>query len=243
MTSDGALTAVDLAPLEQALGHTFSDKTQIIAALTHPSVIGTGAVTAAEAYERLEFLGDRVLGLVVAEMLLEAFPDEREGDIAKRHSVMVRSQTLAEVAKRIRLGHLIQAAPGDAAIKTDVVENKSILADACEAVIAALYRDGGLEAARAFIRLEWTGIMTAAEKPPQDAKTSIQEWAQQQGIPLPQYKVLDRAGPDHAPTFTIGLSLQGFDMVSAVGTSKQKAEQAAARLMLDQVSATGKTKS
>ncbi|MBV6632771.1 MAG: ribonuclease III [Alphaproteobacteria bacterium] len=219
--------------LTNVLGHTFNDPTILTQALTHPSIIGTGAVTAEQAYERLEFLGDRVLGLVVAELLLEAFPTEREGDIAKRHSMLVRRETLAEVAAGIDLGHHIQATPGE--VNDGVVVNQAILSDACEAVIAALYLDGGLEAARQFITRYWRDQVLAAEQPPQDAKTELQELMQSKGQPLPQYRLADRQGPDHAPVFTIEVTVKGQAPVSATGPSKQKAEQAAAGAMLKEI--------
>lgn len=224
------MTAAQAGALNAALGHSFKDPAVLTQALTHPSIIGTGAVTAEQAYERLEFLGDRVLGLVVAELLLEAFPTEREGDIAKRHSMLVRRETLAQVAAGIDLGHHIEATPGEA--NDGVVVNQAILSDACEAVIAALYIDGGLDAARQFITRHWQELVTAAVEPPQDAKTQLQELMQSQGRPLPQYRLADRQGPDHAPVFTIEVVIKDQAPVSATGPSKQKAEQAAAAAML-----------
>ncbi|MEM6903553.1 MAG: ribonuclease III [Pseudomonadota bacterium] len=227
MTGHADLGVVELIAV---LGHRFTDPAILNQALTHPSIIGTGAVTAEQAYERLEFLGDRVLGLVVAELLLEAFPTEREGDIAKRHSMLVRRETLAKVAASIELGRYIEATPGEA--NDGVVVNEAILSDACEAVIAALYIDGGLEAARQFITRHWQALVLAAEEPPQDAKTQLQELMQSQGRPLPQYRLADRQGPDHAPVFTIEAIIKDQAPVTATGPSKQKAEQAAAAAML-----------
>ncbi|MEO0393085.1 MAG: ribonuclease III [Pseudomonadota bacterium] len=229
----------DTAPLQTALGHHFTNPALLTQALTHPSVIGTGTVTADQAYERLEFLGDRVLGLVIADMLLAAFPDEREGDVAKRHSVLVRRDTLAEIATGLNLGALIQAAPAESGQDQGPITNKSILADACEAVIAALYIDGGLSVARDFIEREWATALTAAAVPPQDAKTRLQEWAQRLSKPLPKYKMINRDGPDHAPIFTIEVVVADLPSARATGSSKQKAEQAAADAMLDLMHAAG----
>ena len=199
-------------------------------ALTHPSVIGTGAVTAAQAYERLEFLGDRVLGLVVAELLLERFPDEAEGDIAKRHAMLVRAQTLAQIARQIELDRHVRmvSSGGDGS----ALVNRSILSDACEAVIAALYLDGGLSVARDFITRLWSSEIDRAGAPPQDAKTMLQERVQKQGLPLPQYRVIERSGPDHQPQFTVEVDVRDQSPCRASGSSKQRAEQAAATAML-----------
>jgi ribonuclease III len=224
-----------LSRLEQALGHRFASHELLNRALTHPSIIGTGAVTAAQAYERLEFLGDRVLGLIVAELLLRRFPNETEGDIAKRHAMLVRRQTLADVARNIDLGSMIRAVPGEGASDAGMVENKSILADACEAVIAALYRDGGLEAASKFIAAHWEPLIETASAPPQDAKTQLQEWAQKRALPLPQYRVVERTGPDHQPRFVIEVALKDHEPARAEGGSKQRAEQAAAQALLDRI--------
>lgn len=226
------MSAPNLTALQHTLGHQFADVALLTRALTHPSVIGTGAVTALQAYERLEFLGDRVVGLVVAEMLLKAFPEEREGDIAKRHSMLVRRETLAAIAADIGLGHLIEATPAESGNVNQAINNKSILADALEAVIAALYTDAGLETARAFIERQWTKALNASALPPQDAKTRLQEWVQRLGKSLPKYRVVERSGPDHAPVFTIEVQVAGLPATLATGNSKQKAEQAAAKAMI-----------
>lgn len=233
------MTSPSFDALQAALGHNFDDVGLLTTALTHPSVIGTGAVTAGQAYERLEFLGDRILGLVVAEMLLTTFPDEQEGDIAKRHSVLVRRETLATIATGLGLGALIEATPAESGQRQQTITNKSILADALEAVIAALYTDGGLEKARAFIEREWDKPLKASALPPQDGKTRLQEWAQRLGKPLPKYRVLERSGPDHAPVFTVEVAIADLPGAQATGSSKQKAEQAAAATMIEQMQAAG----
>ncbi len=227
------MSVTDLTALQDALGHQFENTELLTQALTHPSVIGTGAITALQAYERLEFLGDRVLGLVVAEMLLTAFPEEREGDIAKRHSMLVRRDTLAAIAAELGLGDLIEATPAESGQSQQTVTNKSILADALEAVIAALYTDAGLEKARRFIEQQWMPALNASALPPQDAKTRLQEWVQRLSKPLPKYRVVERSGPDHAPVFTIEVSVADLPATTATGSSKQKAEQAAATAMIE----------
>src|SRR5262249_49728086 len=158
---------------------------------------GKAPVSAVEGNERLEFLGDRVLGLVTADALLRVFPNENEGDLAPRLAALVSAPTLARVATGFGLAAHIKVARGQ---KADTVET-AVLADACEAVIGALYLDGGLAAAEKFISAHWSALMRADIVPPKDAKTALQEWAQARGLPLPVYRVQDSSGPAHAPSF------------------------------------------
>jgi ribonuclease III len=181
--------------------------------------------------QRLEFLGDRVLGLVVADMLCTAFPEAREGDLAKRHAALVCGETLAEVAVQIGLGEEMILADSESG--SGGRENVSNLEDACEALIGALYMDGGLEKARSFILTHWTPLMEQVSTPPKDAKTALQEWVQSQGLPLPEYREVDRVGPDHAPEFTIEVVVQGFPPTIGKAFSKRAAEQLAAKVLLD----------
>ncbi|NNG03989.1 MAG: ribonuclease III, partial [Inquilinus sp.] len=169
--------------LSVLLQHRFARPALLREALTHPSTDPQARGGASFGYERLEFLGDRVLGLVVAEWLLERFPDEPEGALSRRHTDLVRRETLAEIARGIELGrHLILSA-GEA--EYGGRENEAILADGCEAVIAALYLDGGLEAARRFVRSAFAEVIDRHRRPPLDAKTALQEWVQARGLPLP----------------------------------------------------------
>jgi ribonuclease III len=181
--------------------------------------------------QRLEFLGDRVLGLIVADMLYGAFPEAREGDLAKRQAALVCGETLSDVAERIGLG--AEMILSDSELGTGGRGNVSNLEDVCEALIGALYLDRGLEAARAFVLEHWTPLLVRVTTPPKDAKTALQEWAQSQGLPLPDYRELERSGPAHAPAFTIEVCVEGY--VSGVGTatSKRAAEQSAARALLE----------
>ncbi|NNG05151.1 MAG: ribonuclease III, partial [Inquilinus sp.] len=181
-------------------------------------------------YERLEFLGDRVLGLIVAEWLLERFPDEPEGALARRHTDLVRRETLAEIARGIELGrHLILSA-GEA--EYGGRENEAILADGCEAVIAARYLDGGLEAARRFVRSAFAEVIDRHLRPPLDAKTALQEWVQARGLPLPDYTTVSRSGPDHKPEFEVQVTIKGLPPAVGSGSSKRIAERRAAAAML-----------
>ena len=205
---------------------TTNESTLLQRALTHRSLQGAGI-----GYERLEFLGDRVLGLIVADMLLAEFPKEEEGAIAKRHAALVRREALADVASRIHLGEYIQMSEGEHAAGGR--ENPALLSDVCEAVIAFLYRARGLEAARRFVWSHWITRLESAAEPPRDAKTSLQEWLQGRGRPLPSYRTVDRSGPDHAPVFKVAVCVNGQDPIEAEGRSKRAAEQAAAKAMLD----------
>ncbi|HYD31513.1 MAG TPA: ribonuclease III, partial [Azospirillaceae bacterium] len=187
-------TPGDLAELARAVEHRFRDEGLLAAAVTHPSMTGlerTGPA-AATTYERLEFLGDRVLGLVVAHWLLERYPAEREGDLAKRHAGLVRREALSRVAQAIDLGRRLRLAPGEA--EGGGRSNHTILADACEAVIGALYLDGGLEVASRFIRARWAPLLDDVGAPPLESKTALQEWAQARGLPLPVYETLSQSG-------------------------------------------------
>ena len=219
------LDARALARVETALGHEFADRELLRQALTHPSA----AADKEPHYERLEFLGDRVLGLVVARLLYDAHGAENEGDLAKRHVALVRGETLAEVAATLELEALVQTQPMEQPAKA------AIAADALEALIGALYLDGGLTAAEAFIRARWSGLLAALAGPPRDAKTALQEWAQARGFALPRYRELGRVGPDHAPRFTIEVSVSGHAPAVASDTAKRMAEQAAAALLLARI--------
>lgn len=174
-------------------------------------------------YERLEFLGDRVLGLIISEHLYEAYPDATEGELARRHAALVDESALATAAGSIGLAPLIQLGASEAA--GGGRENPSILADVTEAVIAAIYLDQGLEAARALVLKHWA---TLDAKPFRDPKTRLQEWAQSEGLPLPLYQVLSRKGADHAPQFRIRVSVAGYPDAEGEAGSKQGAEKAAA---------------
>jgi ribonuclease-3 len=226
----------DLQDLEAALGHRFQSPGRLEEALTHRSTTGQPHPAKRRpgvfSYERLEFLGDRVLGLAVAEMLLAAYPREDEGDLARRHAQLVRKETLAAVAEAIGLPGHIRLPPADAVAGR---ANPSLAADVCEAVIAALYLDGGLAPARAFIEKHWTPRMQAAAAPPKDPKTGLQEWAQGQGRPLPVYTLIDTAGPPHQPIFTIEVAVEGLGASSASGASKRLAESAAAAGLLQRL--------
>ncbi len=222
---------LDIEAVEELLGHRFADRTLIERALTHRSAVETDRA----AYERLEFQGDRVLALIVCDMLMEAFPNESEGALSKRLHALVSRETLADVAGAIGLSEHLRLGGGE---EVEAVQrrNPSILGDAVEAAIAALYRDGGLEAARGFIEAQWRGRLERSAAPPKDPKSALQEWAMARGLPLPSYDVVGSEGPAHAPIFTIEVAVEGHDPARAEGSSKRVAEREAAQRLLDQVS-------
>lgn len=219
--------------VDKMLQYNFNDRQVLQKALTH----GSAAAHPSDTYERLEFVGDRVLSLVVAEMLFQQFPDENEGNLARRSAALVRRETLAEVAGEVGLGHHIIMGSGEA--EAGGRENPSLLADVCESVIAALYLDGGLAAAARFIHRHWQARMERSGKPPLDSKTALQEWAQGRGLPLPFYRIAHREGPDHAPTFTIAVSVAHGPEAVGIGSTRRAAEQAAASALLKLVRTDG----
>jgi ribonuclease-3 len=220
------------AELEKRLQHQFSDQDLFERALTHASV-GDGARMSLRHAdnERLEFLGDRVVGLLTAEALIAEDPGAREGDLALRLNGLVNRDALAAAARRMDLGPALRLSPGET--RTGGREKASILADACEAVMAALYLDGGLGAARAVFDRFWrdpvTGLDVLRVK---DPKTDLQERVQRLGRPSPVYRVVDRTGPDHAPIFTVEALVDGAEPARGVGPSRQAAEKAAAQALV-----------
>lgn len=217
-----------LSILAEALGYNFADPGLLQRALTHSSA-RTKRRTGSD-YERLEFLGDRVLGLVIAELLFELFPDADEGDLALRFNQLVRKETCAAVAQEIDLGKYvimsaIEASSGGRGKQT-------ILGDACEAVLGAIFLDGGFEAARGVIRHLWSNFASDDTEVRRDAKSALQEWAQGRGLELPNYVETGRSGPDHAPKFNTRVEVNGLAPAQGEGPSKRIAEQSAASAML-----------
>jgi ribonuclease-3 len=215
-----------LAGLEARIGHGFAKPELVREALTHASLTGRSRRQPVRTNERLEFLGDRVLGLIVADLVIHRFPDEPEGSLTPRFHALVRKEALAEIAGVLDLASALRLAPGgDPA-------NPAILADSCEALIGAIYLDGGLGAAEAFVHRHWSPRLEAMTEPPRDPKTELQEWAQGRGLTLPRYALVDTAGPDHAPVFEVEVAVSGFPPAKGRGASKRAAEQAAAADLL-----------
>lgn len=219
--SDTALSDLEATELEAILGHRFSDRGLLQRALTHGS-LAAGLLS----YERLEFLGDRVLGLVIAHSLYERFPGEPEGTLARRHVALVRQEALAEVARRLGLPELMRLSQGEADVGGR--NNPALLSDVCEAVLGALYLDAGYDVTAGFVRRAWAPLMEAHQAPPKDAKTALQELAQGRGLPLPVYETVAMSGPAHAPVFTVSVRIEGHEPATAEGTSKRQAEHGAA---------------
>ncbi len=215
--------------LARKLGHDFARADLLREALTHR---GAAAVGEGPRFgnERLEFLGDRVLGLVIAELVHETYTDEPEGVLARRLTGLVRREALEEVAASLDLGRYLIVAESDA--RSGARVNRSLQADACEAIIGALYLDGGLDVARAFILERWRPLLDAHGGGLRDAKTRLQEWAQARGLPLPIYREISRSGPAHAPEFEIEASVEGHLPASGRAASKRGAEQAAAESLI-----------
>jgi ribonuclease III len=213
-----------MAEAAARLGHTFADPSLLIEALTHPSVGG------ARDNQRLEFLGDRVLGLIVAQALLDEDPSAAEGDLAPRLNALVRRETCAEVAAGIDLGAALRM--GRSEMLSGGRRKRAILADAMEAVIAAIYLDAGIEAARGLVLRLWGPRIAAVRAQGRDAKTALQEWAQGRGLPLPGYALASRHGPSHAPVFEITVTVAGKSGTGTAGT-KRAAEQEAAHALLE----------
>lgn len=221
--------SADLLAFQGRLGHTFRKPDLLVRAVTHASI---GTATRPD-NQRLEFLGDRVLGLVMAEALLSADATAPEGQLAPRFNALVRKETCADVAREVGLGDVLKL--GRSEMLTGGRRKEALLGDAMEAVIAAVYQDAGFEAARALVLRLWGKRIAAVEPDARDAKTSLQEWAQARGMPPPAYEEAGRSGPDHAPQFTVRVTLANGAMAEATAGSKRVAEQAAARLLLERV--------
>lgn len=229
-----------LSEAETLLGHAFARPALLREALTHRSAvparrIGHGRsarATGAGSNERLEFIGDRVLGLLIAEWLAERFPEEQEGALGPRLAHLVSQPAIAAIAERLGLPALLDVAAGEA--RAGVRKRATVLADATEALIGALYLDAGLDAARAFVRRAWADAVADMAAPPKDPKTALQEWVLARGLPLPQYDQLSREGPPHDPVFVIVVTAAGAHGQGRAG-SKRAAERLAAEALLAQL--------
>jgi ribonuclease-3 len=223
--------SADLRAFQTRLGHSFRAPDLLTRAVTHASI---GSATRPD-NQRLEFLGDRVLGLVMAEALLSADLSAREGQLAPRFNALVRKETCAAVAREIGLGEVLKL--GRSEMLTGGRRKEALLGDALESVIAAVYQDAGFDAARALILRLWGDRIAAVEPDARDAKTALQEWAQARGMPPPVYEEVERSGPDHAPQFTLRVRLDSGETAEATAGTKRIAEQAAARALLDRMEA------
>lgn len=221
--------AADLSAFMDRLGHRFATPELLVRALTHSSL---GSATRPD-NQRLEFLGDRVLGLSMAEALFHADNRASEGQLAPRFNALVRKETCAAVARDIDLGAVLKL--GRSEMMSGGRRKEALLGDAMEAVIAAVYLDGGFEVARALVLRLWAGRIQSVDSDARDPKTALQEWAQARGLPPPRYETLGRDGPDHAPQFRIAVVLASGETEEAQAGSKRNAEQAAAKALLERL--------
>lgn len=213
--------------LQERIGYKFRDSELLKRALTHPSLAKK------ENNQRLEFLGDAVLGMVVARIIYDIFPHEQEGELARRQSALVRGETLAQAARDIGLGTALKVATSE--IQSGGRDNPSNLEDAFEALIGAIYLDGGISAVEEFITPRWSDLARSIASAPKDAKTALQEWAQGKGLPLPVYKLLETIGSAHAPIFTMEVTVADHGSATAKAPSKRAAEQMAAAILLERL--------
>jgi ribonuclease III len=218
---DAAFTA-----LERRIGHTFVDRQLLRTALTHASASDSPVAS----YQRLEFLGDRVLALVVSEMLIGAFPNASEGELSRRLAALVRNEACADVARALDLGAALRLGGGE--VQSGGRQNAAILGDVCEALLGALYLDGGLPAARPVIEENWRERMLAINTMLRDPKTTLQEWAQAKGLATPMYTIVGRSGPDHAPRFEVEVTVPTLLPSRGTGRTRRDAEQDAATAAL-----------
>jgi ribonuclease III len=215
--------------LQFRLGYRFADPDLLDRALTHSSAVSP-AKRIERSYQRLEFLGDRVLGLVVADMLYRRYPKANEGELSRTLNTLVRKETCAIIARTLDLGAELNL--GESEARTGGAQKEAILGDVTEAVIGAIFCDGGMGKAYEFVERMFAEFLADGQANKADAKTTLQEWAQARGLEPPSYIQVDRSGPDHAPEFTIAIALGDFEQVSATGPSKRIAEHKAAELFL-----------
>jgi len=214
--------------LEARIGYSFSEPALLESALTHISALS--GKTRSASYQRLEFLGDHVLGLVVSDMLYRAFPKAAEGELSRRLADLVRKETCADIARAIDLGLAIKLGVSEA--NAGGQRRVAILADVCEALIGAVFVDGGYPAAAAMVERLWGERMLKPVRPLRDPKTVLQEWAQGRGLPTPSYREIERSGPHHDPVFRVVVELPDMAPAEGQGRSKRAAEQAAAAALL-----------
>jgi ribonuclease-3 len=222
--------------IEERIGHKFADANLLVTAMTHVSALKP-LRKRGESYQRLEFLGDHVLGLIVSDMLYRSFPNADEGEMSKRLADLVRKESCADVAKSLGLADDIKL--GAVGAGAGVRLRKSVLGDICEAVIGAVYLDGGFQAASEFVERNWTERMKKPRQPLRDPKTVLQEWAQGKGLPTPVYREVERTGPHHDPQFRVAVDLPGLAPAEGVGGSKRAAEKVAASVMIEREGVAG----
>jgi ribonuclease-3 len=222
--------AKDRSALEERIGYQFADKALLERALTHISALSGGPQNRVASYQRLEFLGDHVLGLVISEMLFRAFGKANEGELSRRLADLVRKDACADVARAMDLGPELKL--GNSESQAGGRKRATILADVCEALLGAVFVDGGYQAAAQVIETFWQPRMMRPVRSLRDPKTMLQEWAQARGLPTPTYREVSRTGPHHDPKFRVAVTLPERPAAEGTGSSKRAAEQAAAAAML-----------
>lgn len=222
------MTTDPLQKLEKEIGHSFANRGILHQALCHSSHMGAKA-----SYERLEFLGDRVLGLLLADHFYKAFPDDDEGALSLRLHGEARMSALADVARAVGLADYIQSQIG-----LDVASNDGVMADVVESIMAAIYLDAGLDAAKAFLNRHWPLGSDTISRHEKDPKSCLQEWSLQRGLGLPKYRQLAKSGPDHSPQMTYEVKIEGYGAAMATAGNRKIAEQTAASALLEQLQAT-----
>ena len=210
----------NLSELEKNINYTFKDRKFLHLAMTHSS-----SSKKSKNNERLEFLGDRVLALVIAKLIYDLYEDDDEGDLAHRLSFLVSKDSLYSVAKLISLDDFV--------ISNEKKLNISILADACEALIASVYLDGGIKSSEALIRYLWSQLLRGVKEPPKHIKSRLQEWALRNQLKEPSYELIRTNGPPHSPIFTVSINVDGFSKITAQGKSIKNAEQNVAKKFMD----------
>jgi len=224
-----ALTKAEIGKLEQLLNHRFGDHQLLLRALTHASAVPKGP-----SYERLEFVGDRVLGLVLAEFFYQSCQSDDEGALSTRLHAAARQPTLAQVAQQLDIAPLVRVQTGIKAATND-----SVMSDVMESLLAALYLDGGLEKVQQFVVAHWPLHIGAISQTEKDAKSRLQELAMKRGLALPRYRLISRSGADHEPVMVYGVEVEGFTEQQATGTSRKQAQQMAAAQLIDVMTVTG----
>lgn len=222
---------MSLEQLEITIDYQFKDQRLLKQAVTHPSMAHKANYVQLPNYERLEFLGDVVISLVITELLLQHFPDNDEGELAKKRASLIQGSRLSQIAMQLSLDQFILMSDGEerAGGKT----NPRILENVMEAIIGAIYLDGGLSAAKMVVDKYWLAYVLDSDNLEPNPKAQLQEWAQQHGKPIPQYKIVDREGPDHKPIFTIAVTVEGLPSFSAQACSRKEAEKLAAQTLIN----------
>ena len=216
--------------LSKKIGYNFKEYFFLEEALTHPSRLGMGPLSARKSYEQLEFLGDAVLAFIVTDFLIKNFPEETEGELTKRRAGLINSETICHIGREIEILNYLEAA--GSVEEFNKIEASKIIEDTTEALLGAIYLDGGIEGCRNFIMKYWEPFLFKEVVPDDDPKTYLQEWSQKKGFGIPKYNLVSKSGEAHAPIFTIAVKVADLPSVAAASSSKKFAEKEAARALM-----------